>query len=108
MRRNELGRWGEDLVATALGFRRVKFSGSVWPWLEDLARTFRGRKELAQVKTTESEDWVSQWIALVQHAEAEDATARWFNVVKTHDAAYIFEVVLRKEITLGIGGGEQG
>ena len=106
MKRNELGRWGEDLVAKHLGFRRVKFSGSVWPWLEDLVRTFRGRKELAQVKTTATEDFVNQWIALVQHAEAEDAKARWFTVVRTYGVAYIFEVVLRKEIILGIGGGE--
>lgn len=106
--RSKLGRWGEEFVAKHLGFKRVPFSGSVWPYLEDLERTRRGNKELAQVKTTESDAFLVEWMKLCASANSAEARPRWFSVVRQPGAAYIFETTLVKEVILGIGGEGDG
>lgn len=112
----KIGRWGEDLVARILGYTRVPFSGSVWPHKQDLVSERRAssdghavddivvEKEIAQVKTTESEDFLEQWKALSKHARVEGAIPRWFDVVKAPNEAYIFERRLVRVIRLGVGG----
>lgn len=117
MKRTDLGRWGEDIVARILGYTRVPYSGAVWPHKQDLAKTvIRGintgaggiekypLKYVAQVKTTEGEEFLTQWQDLERHAKVERAEPRWFDVVKTPNEAFIFERRLRRVVRLGVGG----
>jgi hypothetical protein len=105
-----------------MGYKRVPFSGGVWPYLEDLVRerivSFKDKggggretmkvRHLAQVKTTESDAFLKEWLKLEEHAQTENAVPHWYTVVKTPQQAYIFETRLAKVILLGIGGGNNG
>jgi hypothetical protein len=107
LNRSELGVLGEKIVAALYGFERQPASGSRWPYKEDLIRFGHGKslKELAQVKTSKSSEFIEKWDKLDKHAKAEEATSRWFQVYVTPDQrALVFEIVKLDEVDLGIGG----
>lgn len=110
---SRLGRWGEDLVAKYLGFKRQPFSGGAWPYREDLIRLKLRAfapghlKELAQVKTTASDSkFLEQWLQLAKNAAVEKAEPVWYDVIKTDWEAYVFERRLVRVVKLGVGGEE--
>ena len=99
-----IGRWGENLVAKVLGYRRVPASGSRWPHKEDLTRMHSRQKELAQMKTTEGDAFLKHWLALERHANIEGAEPRWYDVVSHGGEVFVFERTLVYRANVGIGG----
>lgn len=106
-------------MAKHLKYKRVPYSGALWPHKQDLVKTIvRGvntgeggiekwpAKYIAQVKTTESETFTREYDALLHYADVERAKPQWYYVVRTPNEALIFRLELVKSVKLGIGGDE--
>lgn len=104
----KIGRWGEEMLASLWGLQRVPFSGGLWPHTDDLigypnVGSFP-EKMLVQVKTTQADTFLQKYRQLVANARRQHAHPRWIEIIKTPQAAYIFERVLIQRVELGIGG----